>query len=203
MVPNQSRELTWIRRLSVALSLFCSLGFLTSIFVACIGGYLHFQLSKKTKLVEGYNDGYLPAIVLTTALVSYAYNLFGLLRFNRLSNTIHVLEGLSNISNYSSINLYPGKSFFRFYFVIGTLACGLYIFGYAGVYLLNLQVPAMFAKGISSAMWKYKDVRFYKEEIDALQTEFKCCGNSDFQDWFHVSWIHETYLNVESHIVIR
>ncbi|XP_061690181.1 rod outer segment membrane protein 1b isoform X2 [Syngnathoides biaculeatus] len=37
-----------------------------------------------------------------------------------------------------------------------------------------------------------------KETIDRLQMEFRCCGNTNFRDWFEVQWVSNRYLDYTS-----
>jgi len=37
-----------------------------------------------------------------------------------------------------------------------------------------------------------------KELIDQLQITYQCCGASEYQDWFNVSWISTSYVNMAS-----
>lgn len=57
-----------------------------------------------------------------------------------------------------------------------------------------------FQVGLRNGIRFYKDTDvpgrcFQKETIDRLQMEFRCCGNSNFKDWFEVQWVNNRYLD--------
>ncbi|KAJ8348176.1 hypothetical protein SKAU_G00267650 [Synaphobranchus kaupii] len=52
--------------------------------------------------------------------------------------------------------------------------------------------------GLKNGIRFYKDRCFQKRTIDRLQMEFRCCGNTDFKDWFEVQWISNRYLDFGS-----
>ncbi|TDH07549.1 hypothetical protein EPR50_G00107150 [Perca flavescens] len=57
--------------------------------------------------------------------------------------------------------------------------------------------------GLRNGIRFYKDTDvpgrcFQKETIDRLQMEFRCCGNSNFKDWFEVQWVSNRYLDFTS-----
>uniref|UniRef100_A0A665XG10 Peripherin-2-like n=1 Tax=Echeneis naucrates TaxID=173247 RepID=A0A665XG10_ECHNA len=57
--------------------------------------------------------------------------------------------------------------------------------------------------GLRNGIRFYKDTDvpgrcFQKETIDRLQMEFRCCGNSNFKDWFEVQWVSNRYLDYTS-----
>uniref|UniRef100_A0A8C9ZEU5 Retinal outer segment membrane protein 1b n=1 Tax=Sander lucioperca TaxID=283035 RepID=A0A8C9ZEU5_SANLU len=62
---------------------------------------------------------------------------------------------------------------------------------------------AVAAVGLRNGIRFYKDTDvpgrcFQKETIDRLQMEFRCCGNSNFKDWFEVQWVNNRYLDFTS-----
>ena len=48
-----------------------------------------------------------------------------------------------------------------------------------------------------------KDNSTAKAEIDRLQIEFECCGNSGYEDWFDLQWISNDFLDMENSNVQR
>lgn len=57
--------------------------------------------------------------------------------------------------------------------------------------------------GLRNGIRFYKDTDvpgrcFQKETIDRLQMEFRCCGNTNFRDWFEVQWVSNRYLDFTS-----
>ncbi|XP_030621337.1 rod outer segment membrane protein 1b [Chanos chanos] len=70
-------------------------------------------------------------------------------------------------------------------------------------YALQPSLEESLKVGLKNGIRFYKDTDtpgrcFQKETIDRLQIEFKCCGNTNFKDWFEVQWINNRYLDFTS-----
>ncbi|KAG7247424.1 hypothetical protein CRUP_033721, partial [Coryphaenoides rupestris] len=64
-------------------------------------------------------------------------------------------------------------------------------------------LPSPTQVGLRNGIRFYRDTDvpgrcFQKETIDRLQMELRCCGNSNFRDWFEVQWISNRYLDFTS-----
>ena len=47
-------------------------------------------------------------------------------------------------------------------------------------------------------MTDYKTRPKIKELIDQLQSKYKCCGNTEFANWFTISWIGTDYVDIKN-----
>ena len=59
------------------------------------------------------------------------------------------------------------------------------------------QIRKAFYKGIKVSMGQYKSEIKAKMEIDTMQIAYKCCGGRDFRDWFQISWIKKSVVNIK------
>lgn len=67
----------------------------------------------------------------------------------------------------------------------------------------NFKLKASLHHGLMPAMHSYSKNKNTKREIDEIQIDYKCCGNSNFTDWFKVKWIPDTDLPPENDKVFR
>ena len=60
------------------------------------------------------------------------------------------------------------------------------------------KIRVAFKMGIKSTLEKYRHGAEMKKDVDDMQLEFKCCGESGYRDWFTVKWMHRKYVGVDS-----
>ncbi|KAJ7996618.1 hypothetical protein DPEC_G00238920 [Dallia pectoralis] len=70
-------------------------------------------------------------------------------------------------------------------------------------YAMKGNLESSLEIGLKNGIRFYKDTDtpgrcFQKQIIDRLQMEFKCCGNTDYKDWFQVQWVSNHYLDFSS-----
>ncbi|XP_029352916.1 photoreceptor outer segment membrane glycoprotein 2-like [Echeneis naucrates] len=87
--------------------------------------------------------------------------------------------------------------FFTSCILVGALMC----------YSIRGQLEESLFLGLRNAMRYYKDTHipgrcYLKRTLDQLQIQFHCCGNTGYQDWFHVQWISNRYLDMTSSAVV-
>ena len=52
-------------------------------------------------------------------------------------------------------------------------------------------------------MAKYKLDIEMKVQVDMMQMQYKCCGSKTFTEWFHVSWINDMFVDINSDNIAR
>lgn len=75
-------------------------------------------------------------------------------------------------------------------------------------YSIRSQLEESLFLGLRSTMRYYKDTDmpgrcYLKKTLDLLQIQFQCCGNTGYQDWLHVQWISNRYLDMTSSTVVE
>ncbi|XP_062262105.1 rod outer segment membrane protein 1a [Platichthys flesus] len=95
------------------------------------------------------------------------------------------------------------KNFLKPYFAISCFFTVLMLLAVIMSYAMKGSLESSLKGGLKNGIRFYKDTDtpgrcFQKQNIDRLQLEFKCCGNSDYRDWFEVQWISNRYLDFSS-----
>uniref|UniRef100_A0A674MAF6 Retinal outer segment membrane protein 1a n=1 Tax=Takifugu rubripes TaxID=31033 RepID=A0A674MAF6_TAKRU len=95
------------------------------------------------------------------------------------------------------------KTFLKPYFAISSFFTVLMLLAVIMSYVMKGSLESSLKVGLRNGLRFYKDTDtpgrcFQKQNIDRLQMEFQCCGNSDFKDWFEVQWISNRYLDFSS-----
>ena len=52
--------------------------------------------------------------------------------------------------------------------------------------------------GMKEAMSMYRTNGDVKERIDTIQMQYHCCGAQRYSEWFRVSWVDTTFVNLMS-----
>ncbi|XP_076656799.1 uncharacterized protein LOC143361348 [Halictus rubicundus] len=77
-----------------------------------------------------------------------------------------------------------------FFHVIACLLSGFLVAVLNATYLALLNGFQQKSRdGLMQAIQKYGNDVTVKERVDAVQTEFECCGDSGYEDWFRVPWL--------------
>ncbi|KAJ0002889.1 hypothetical protein NQD34_008038 [Periophthalmus magnuspinnatus] len=89
------------------------------------------------------------------------------------------------------------------WFAVAALLCCLLVTVVVLSYALQGRLEESLKIGLRNGIRFYKDTDvpgrcFQKETIDHLQMEFRCCGNSNYKDWFEVQWVSNRYLDFTS-----
>ncbi|XP_054648885.1 rod outer segment membrane protein 1b isoform X2 [Dunckerocampus dactyliophorus] len=89
------------------------------------------------------------------------------------------------------------------WYAVAALLCCLLITVVVLSYALQGRLEESLKVGLRNGIRFYKDTDvpgrcFQKETIDRLQMEFRCCGNTNFRDWFEVQWVSNRYLDYTS-----
>ncbi|XP_076383813.1 uncharacterized protein LOC143261129 [Megalopta genalis] len=77
-----------------------------------------------------------------------------------------------------------------FFHVIACLLSGFLVAALNATYLALLSGFQQKSRdGLMQAIQRYGSDATAKERVDAVQTEFECCGDSGYEDWFRVPWL--------------
>ncbi|XP_054011035.1 uncharacterized protein LOC128893817 [Hylaeus anthracinus] len=77
-----------------------------------------------------------------------------------------------------------------FFHVIACLVSGFLVALLNATYLALLSgFQQKSREGMIEAMERYSSDVTAKARVDAVQTEFECCGDNSYEDWFHVPWL--------------
>lgn len=92
------------------------------------------------------------------------------------------------------------KNFLKPYFAVSCFFTVLMLLAIIMSYAMKGTLESSLKAGLRNGIRFYKDTDtpgrcFQKQNIDRLQMEFRCCGNTDFRDWFEVQWISNRYLD--------
>jgi len=49
--------------------------------------------------------------------------------------------------------------------------------------------------GLALSMRRYRDNIEVKQNLDKLQSDYECCGDSKYTDWFRVSWVGDEFVD--------
>lgn len=95
------------------------------------------------------------------------------------------------------------KTFLKPYFAVSCFFTVLMLLAVIMSYAMKGSLESSLKVGLRNGIRFYKDTDtpgrcFQKQNIDRLQMEFQCCGNTDFKDWFEVQWISNRYLDFNS-----
>lgn len=95
------------------------------------------------------------------------------------------------------------KNFLKPYFAASCFFTVLMLLAVIMSYAMKGSLESSLKVGLKNSIRFYKDTDtpghcYQKQNIDYLQMEFQCCGNSDFRDWFEVQWISNRYLDFSS-----
>ncbi|XP_076284096.1 photoreceptor outer segment membrane glycoprotein 2 [Lasioglossum baleicum] len=87
-----------------------------------------------------------------------------------------------------------------FFHVIACLLSGFLVAVLNATYLALLSGFQQKSRdGLMQAIQKYGSDVTVKERVDAVQTEFECCGDSGYEDWFRVPWLKLAIEGPEHH----
>ncbi|XP_054714750.1 peripherin-2-like [Uloborus diversus] len=91
------------------------------------------------------------------------------------------------------------------YFMVycGAAAATVFVVCFAGFtcFMEIRTLEAALGMGLQAGMEKYRTEIAVKEEIDALQEDYKCCGIDSYKDWYDVSWTEVKYLDTLESVV--
>jgi tetraspanin-7 len=66
-------------------------------------------------------------------------------------------------------------------------------------FIYEKQLSQGFKSGLTEAMNQYRDDEEKKDAVDGIQSGLKCCGNSNYKDWYNISWSKKAEPNKVPH----
>ncbi|XP_013416793.1 photoreceptor outer segment membrane glycoprotein 2-like [Lingula anatina] len=169
-------------KLGLALAILCWISIVPCLMLVGLGAYIKLKLADKMHLVDGYHGDSLPYMLISIGLLSAIVSGIGGL--------------ICNISSKADTRALF-KSFLTPYVVILAVLCVCVLA--AGIMCFT-EISALhksFHRGILLAMFKYRSNPGVKSKVDLLQMEYRCCGNTNYADWFQIPWINENFLKIE------
>ncbi|XP_064206223.1 RDS/peripherin-like protein xRDS35 [Anguilla rostrata] len=175
-------------RLAQGLWLLSWLATIGASFTFTLGCFLKTELARRSEVMDNTEIHAVPNTLMMVGLVCMGINFFT----GRIC-----LDALE-----------PGrfprwKSFMKPFFGFSIFIAFLMLVSVVMSYAMKGNLERSLKVGLKNGIRFYKDTDtpgrcFQKQTIDRMQMEFRCCGNTDFKDWFEVQWISNRYLDFGS-----
>ncbi|XP_028816791.1 rod outer segment membrane protein 1b isoform X2 [Denticeps clupeoides] len=154
----------------------------------CMGLFLKMELLRRAEVMHTTDIHVVPNLLMVVGLASVGINLFA---------------GRVCQDSMDSTRFTQWKNVMIPYFGVSLFFTSMLIVAMALSYALQPNLEESLKVGLKNGIRFYKDTDtpgrcFQKETIDRLQVEFRCCGNTNFKDWFEVQWISNRYLDFTS-----
>lgn len=143
-----------------------------------LGIFIKLYVEDFTNLVENYDGNTFPFLLIGVGGVSLIFNVASGFLFiatqdpERRNTTQHFLFAYIIV---------------QFLIAVGFLVSGIYCY----IHISHLE--GSFHDGFTLAMKRYSMELHVKMEVDLMQSEFACCGNVRYTDWFNADWIADKY----------
>ncbi|XP_061786049.1 rod outer segment membrane protein 1b [Nerophis lumbriciformis] len=175
-------------RLAQGLWLLSWMAVMSGSFIFSLGVYLKIELLRRAEVMDNTEIHVVPNMLLLVGLAAIATNWVA--------------------GRVCQDSLDPGR-FPRWkvvllgWYAAAALLCCLLLAVVVLSYALQGRLEDSLKVGLRNGIRFYKDTDvpgrcFQKETIDRLQMEFRCCGNTNFRDWFEVQWVSNRYLDYTS-----
>ncbi|XP_057706786.1 rod outer segment membrane protein 1b [Corythoichthys intestinalis] len=175
-------------RLAQGLWLLSWMAVLCGSFVFSMGVYLKIELLRRAEVMDNTEIHVVPNILMLVGLTSIGTNW---------------VAGRVCQDSLDPSRFPRWKVFLLGWYTVAALLCCLLIAVVVLSYALQGRLEESLKVGLRNGIRFYKDTDvpgrcFQKETIDRLQMEFRCCGNTNFRDWFEVQWVSNRYLDYTS-----
>ncbi|XP_061690179.1 rod outer segment membrane protein 1b isoform X1 [Syngnathoides biaculeatus] len=175
-------------RLAQGLWLLSWMAVLCGSFVFSLGVYLKIELLRRSEVMENTEIHVVPNILMLVGLASIGTNW---------------VAGRACQDSMDPSRFPRWKFLLLGWYAVAALLCCLLIAVVVLSYALQGRLEESLKVGLRNGIRFYKDTDvpgrcFQKETIDRLQMEFRCCGNTNFRDWFEVQWVSNRYLDYTS-----
>ncbi|XP_037118371.1 rod outer segment membrane protein 1b [Syngnathus acus] len=175
-------------RLAQGLWLLSWMAVLCGSFVFSLGVYLKIELLRRAEVMDNAEIHVVPNILMLVGLASIITNWIA----GRVCQ------------DSMDPNRFPRwRVFLLGWYAMAALICCLLVTVVVLSFALQGRLEESLKVGLRNGIRFYKDTDvpgrcFQKETIDRLQMEFRCCGNTNFRDWFEVQWVSSRYLDYTS-----
>ncbi|KAM9795401.1 rod outer segment membrane protein 1b [Neosynchiropus ocellatus] len=175
-------------RLAQGLWLLSWLAVVCGAFISSLGLYLKTELLRRSEVMDNSEIHLVPNILIMVGLASIGTNWVA----------SRMCQDSLDASRFPR-----WKVFLLPWFMVAATLCYLLMAVVVLSYVLQGSLEESLKVGLRNGIRFYKDTDvpgrcFQKETIDRLQMEFRCCGNSNFKDWFEVQWVSNRYLDFTS-----
>ncbi|KAK1150846.1 peripherin-2 [Acipenser oxyrinchus oxyrinchus] len=175
-------------KLAQALWLLSWLATIAGALTFSVGIFLKTELRKRSEVMDNTEIHAVPNTLILVGLASLGVNFFA----------GRICQDSLDVARFPR-----WKGFVTPYFVGSGFFCFLLLVAVFMSYAMKGNLEESLKIGLKNGIRFYKDTDtpgrcFQKQTIDLLQIEFKCCGNSNFKDWFEVQWISNRYLDFSS-----
>ncbi|XP_031159129.1 rod outer segment membrane protein 1b [Sander lucioperca] len=158
------------------------------VIIFCLGVYLKTELLRRAEVMDNTEIHVVPNILMMVGLASIGTNW---------------VASRACQDSLDATRFPRWKVFLLAWFAVAAVLCCLLIAVVVLSYALQGSLEESLKVGLRNGIRFYKDTDvpgrcFQKETIDRLQMEFRCCGNSNFKDWFEVQWVNNRYLDFTS-----
>ncbi|KAG9346509.1 hypothetical protein JZ751_006820 [Albula glossodonta] len=157
-------------------------------FTFSLGVFLKTELHRRAEVMDNTEIHAVPNTLMMVGLASLGINFFA----GRISQ-----------DSLDATRFPRWKTFLQPYFLLSIFFTALMLVSVIMSYAMKGNLEESLKIGLKNGIRFYKDTDtpgrcFQKETIDRLQMEFRCCGNTNFKDWFEVQWISNRYLDFTS-----
>uniref|UniRef100_A0A671LMG8 Peripherin-2 n=1 Tax=Sinocyclocheilus anshuiensis TaxID=1608454 RepID=A0A671LMG8_9TELE len=161
---------------------------MAGVLVFSMGLFFKMELRKRSELMDNNESHFVPNILIGVGLLACFLNACGgKICYDSLDSTKFV-KWKSILKPFLICCL-----FFNFLLIVTAVMC----------FATRIPLEFTLAEGLKNGMKYYKDTDtpgrcYMKRTLDLMQTEFRCCGNSNYKDWFEIQWVSNRYLDFSS-----
>ncbi|XP_074504741.1 rod outer segment membrane protein 1b [Sebastes fasciatus] len=153
--------------------------------IFCLGVYLKTELLRRAEVMDNTEIHVVPNILMMVGLASIGTNWVA----------SRVCQDSLDPTRFPR-----WKVLLLAWYAVAAVLCCLLVAVVVLSFCLQGRLEESLKVGLRNGIRFYKDTDvpgrcFQKETIDRLQMEFRCCGNTNFKDWFEVQWVSNRYLD--------
>ena len=151
---------------------------IVSLGLVCLGIYVKFYIEEYTNLVENYDDSTFPYMLVGIGAFALLLNIGSGFLFYAATDP----EKREIIRHFLTVCMVL-QTLLAIAFLVAGIMCFMHI----------RHLEESFKDGFYAAMRRYSTELHVKIETDLMQSEYMCCGNDRYTDWFLIDWIPPEY----------